>query len=54
MKLCKFIFRDVIVYVTLFVLCRVLNQYKKIVKEKSKDCINNFIMIFEFSYYYKI
>ena len=47
-------FRDVIFRVISFVLYRVLNQYKKIVIEKLKNCINNFITIFELLYVYKI
>ena len=46
--------RDVIFRVISFILYRVLNQYKKIVIEKLKDCINSFITIFELLYVYKI
>ena len=48
------VFHDVFAYVTSFALYRVLNQYKKINAEKSKDCINSFITIFELLYVYKI
>ena len=47
-------FRDVIFRIISFILYRMLNQYKKIVIEKLKNCINNFITIFEFLYVYKI
>ena len=53
-KLRSRVFYDIFIYITLFVLRRVLNQYKKFNAKKSKDYINNFITIFELLYVYKI
>ena len=46
--------RDVISRIIPFILYRILNQYKKIVIEKLKNCINNFITMFELLCVYKI
>ena len=54
MKLRLKIFRDILIYIISFILHRVLNQYKKIAAEESKDCTNSFIMIFELLYIYRI